>query len=120
MNIKLTAKETTFFKAYVEAIDFTETGDVNQPEAGEPLDETFLRESLIDCLAFYNRIMCHLSDDMIEQAGHDFWFTRNGHGVGFWSRPEIYKEYQAELFTKHAQSFGGVNAYFENWINLGE
>lgn len=21
-----------------------------------------------------------------ERAGHDFWFTRNGHGVGFWDR----------------------------------
>lgn len=22
----------------------------------------------------------------LESAGHDFWYTRNGHGVGFWSR----------------------------------
>ena len=21
-----------------------------------------------------------------EQAGHDFWYTRNGHGVGYWDR----------------------------------
>ena len=23
------------------------------------------------------------------QAGRDYWFTRNGHGVGFWSRDEL-------------------------------
>lgn len=23
------------------------------------------------------------------QAGRDYWFTRNGHGVGFWSRAEL-------------------------------
>jgi hypothetical protein len=23
------------------------------------------------------------------QAGRDFWFTRNGHGVGFWDRKEL-------------------------------
>lgn len=22
----------------------------------------------------------------LEAAGHDFWYTRNGHGVGFWDR----------------------------------
>ena len=24
-----------------------------------------------------------------ERAGHDFWYTRNGHGVGFWCRDEL-------------------------------
>lgn len=24
-----------------------------------------------------------------EQAGRDFWFTRNGHGVGFWDRADL-------------------------------
>ena len=23
---------------------------------------------------------------LAEQAGHDFWLTRNGHGAGFWDR----------------------------------
>ena len=23
------------------------------------------------------------------QAGHDYWFTRNGHGIGFWDRDKL-------------------------------
>ena len=78
-----TTNESRFIEAYFEAIDFTETGESDQPEPGTELDELFTRESVIDCLAFYNRVSCYLSDDEIEQAGHDFWLTRNGHGAGF-------------------------------------
>lgn len=113
MNIEPTAKELKFITAYFEAIDFTECGDTCQPEHGEELDSDFIRESTIDCLAFYSRIACYLSDDKIEQAGHDFWFTRNGHGTGFWDRPEVYGEHFAESFTEKAQSFGEVGALFD-------
>jgi hypothetical protein len=27
-----------------------------------------------------------------EQAGRDFWYTRNGHGVGYWDRKELEPE----------------------------
>jgi hypothetical protein len=27
-----------------------------------------------------------------EQAGRDFWFTRQGHGVGFWDREELNRD----------------------------
>jgi len=26
------------------------------------------------------------TSDPMQRAGHDFWFTRNGHGAGFWDR----------------------------------
>ena len=45
-----------------------------------------------------------ISPDTVE---HDFCLTRNGHGVGFWSR-------NVDRFpglTKIAESFGEVNAY---------
>lgn len=114
-TIQLTAKEKQFTKAYFKAVDFTETGDTEQPDSGEELDSDFIRESIIDCLAFYSQIRCYLSDDAIEQAGHDFWFTRQGHGVGFYDRPEVYGDMLANRFTEKAQAFGEVNAYFENW-----
>ncbi len=113
MNIEMTKKEKLFLNAYLQAIDFTECGEMNQPQAGSDLDEDFLRESVIDCLAFYSLIQCFLSDDNIEQAGHDFWLTRNGHGAGFWDRPEIYGKLNSESFTKYSENFGVVNAYFE-------
>lgn len=32
-----------------------------------------------------------------ERAGRDFWYTRNGHGVGFWDRDELGKDLGAKL-----------------------
>lgn len=43
-----------------------------------------------------------------EQAGHDFWLTRNGHGAGFWDRypPGTVGHHFGELMTKAAKGFG--------------
>ena len=39
-----------------------------------------------------------------EQAGHDLWLTRNGHGCGFWDGD--WKEPAATLLTAAAKSLG--------------
>jgi len=116
MKIEMTKKEKTFFNAYLEAIDFTECGDIDQPEHGAELDSDFLRESAIDCLAFYSSVQCYMSDHLEEQAGHDFWLTRNGHGVGFWDREELYGKSSAETLTKIAQRFGETYPVFKDHI----
>lgn len=43
-----------------------------------------------------------------ECAGHDFWLTRNGHGVGYWDRGlgEL-----GDKLTAAAKTFGGVDLY---------
>ena len=112
-TIETNKKESEFIAAYLEAVDFTELGVKSPAYIGAEIDEDFLRESVIDCLAFYSRIECYLSNDNISQAGHDFWLTRNGHGTGFWDRPEIYGEYKAEMFTKIAESFGEAYAVYD-------
>jgi len=115
-GIILSAKEKEFFEAYCEAIDFTETGDTDQAPSGAALDEDFERESMIDCLGFYSRIECYLSDDHISQAGHDFWLTRNGHGTGFWDRDKsVYGDHSAR-FTGLAKEYGETHAYFEEYM----
>jgi hypothetical protein len=43
-----------------------------------------------------------------EQAGHDFWLTRNRHGAGFWDRGHGAEG--ADL-TQHAKSFGDCDLY---------
>jgi len=119
-TIETNKKESEFIAAYLEAVDFTELGVKSPAYIGAEIDEDFLRESIIDCLAFYSRIACYLSDDNIAQAGHDFWLTRNGHGTGFWDRPEIYRDYLVGKFTKIAESFGEAYAvYDENAVKLG-
>lgn len=119
MTIELTQKELTFWHAYKKAMYFTETGDVDQPGSDCELDETFERESIIDCLAFYNRVACYLSDDEIEQAGHDFWLTRNGHGAGFWDgdwKDSDGSEFRADLLTQIANSFDNADFLSEDYI----
>lgn len=115
-TIETTKTEDQFIVAYFEAVDFTETGDDEQPPHGADLDPDFERESVIDCLAFFSRVRCYLSDDHIEQAGHDFWLTRNGHGTGFWDRPELYGETYAEMFTGMATGFGEAYPVFDEYI----
>jgi hypothetical protein len=115
LKIELTENEIAFVAAYVEAIDFTDTGDTDQPEAGCDLDEDFYRESVIDCLSFYSRICCYLNSETgtLSQAAHDFWFSRNGHGTGFWDRPEVYGEYLCDMLHKRAEGYGQVDAIFD-------
>lgn len=37
-----------------------------------------------DCKMFLEQCGYAFTDKELEQAGHDFWLTRNGHGAGFW------------------------------------
>ena len=45
-----------------------------------------------------------------EQAGHDFWLTRNGHGCGFWETSDWSEPQGAEL-TNAAKSLGTSDLY---------
>jgi len=106
--LNVTKKETIFFHGYLKVIAFTEdSGD-------RSLDETFRRECLIDCLCFFNRTCCYMSDDHFEQAGIDFWLSRNGHGSGFFDRKDFYNEGCANMFQKIAESFGTVTPFFDD------
>ena len=111
-TLKPTPNELEFFNAYCEAINFTDTDDIGQPDSGTELHPYFYRESLIDCLAFYSHVR-YMIGDRLKKAGHDFWFTRNGHGVGFWEDGRGWSDYEQIKFTKVAESFGAVDSYFE-------
>jgi hypothetical protein len=115
-TIEPTAKECVFIQAYLEAIDFTETGDTDQPAAGTQFYHLFLRDSMIDCLSFFSRVSCYLEDSELARAGHDFWLTRNGHGAGFWDGDwPVY----GDLFTKIAKGYGEVDAHYGSDLNQG-
>lgn len=45
-----------------------------------------------------------------EQACHDFYFTRCGHGVGFWENDHC-EEKEGQLLTEIAEKFGNVDIY---------
>ena len=44
-----------------------------------------------------------------EDVAHDFWMTRNGHGVGFWDRTEI--KGQGKTLAGIAKTFPEVNVF---------
>jgi hypothetical protein len=103
-----------FTTAYIECALWAETDN------DTPLDENYgvediAPETLVlmkeDCRIFQyqNRLPeyhSQWSDE--EMAGHDFWLTRNGHGVGFWDRGlgEV-----GDRLTEASKRFGEVYLY---------
>lgn len=47
-----------------------------------------------------------------EQAGHDFWLTRNGHGAGFWDREVLDEDGLGRQLSDAAKECGERNAWF--------
>lgn len=47
------------------------------------------------------------------QAGRDFWFTRNGHGVGFWDRKELDADGLGDRLSDVAR-YSEVNTFWQD------
>jgi hypothetical protein len=109
-SITLTDKETNFLEQYLDTAFWV--ADIEPQE----LDEDCHREATIDCLAFLSRVDCYLNDDNRQQAAHDFYLSRNGHGSGFWDRSKVdsyaFGNYSYSYkFQKIAESFGRTDYY---------
>lgn len=96
-----------FIEAFIEAMCWT-----NEHELGEAeLSDEIRLDIAADCRSFWRRFGCYVepSHQDPQQAGHDFWLTRNGHGAGFWDGdwPEPY----AEMLTKASESYGPFEPY---------
>lgn len=80
-----------FINGYVQCALWLSSNDEGTPfdELGVVLADSALADIRSDCEDFYNA-NCHLWHNSIRTddqfAGHDFWLTRNRHGVGFWDR----------------------------------
>lgn len=113
-----------FVEAYITAALWS-TNDNSAEEDGrdgEFLDDNFgvgdiapeaMEKIKADCNAFLEKAEKFLEEAGVdaEQAGHDFWLTREGHGVGFWDRGlgEL-----GRTLTEIAKSFG------ETYIEVGD
>jgi hypothetical protein len=83
--------------------------------------ESALKQMRDDCKKFYadNKADCVLACeeggllihemDQWERIGRDFWFTRNGHGVGFWDGD--YVEELGQRLTTASKVFGESHLY---------
>ncbi len=112
----MTSQAERFLSAYIECALWSSTDNADD-SGGEPLDKNYdasdLSEETLgafkrDCEAFLEANGDDLDESTLapEQAGHDFWLTRNGHGAGFWDRGlgEL-----GERLSKAAKVYGSVD-----------
>ena len=108
-----TKRHTAFLDAYINAAFWTSYDDNEMPfdevyRVGD-LSGELMDQMIEDCAAFLAK--ADIPDNLLPQAGHDFWLTRNWHGSGFWDRPEIYGEEKAQELSALAETFGVVDLY---------
>jgi hypothetical protein len=108
-----------FLAGYVEAMLFSSLDGTDDNSGGRPLDENYtdrdittdsLRRMAAQCQAFLRMPgVAEAIEGRELEAGRDFWFTRNGHGVGFWDGD--WPKAAARLLTKASKSFGESYVY---------
>ena len=100
-----------FTAATIKALYFTDTGDDEQPGADAELAPETLLDLKADCRAFWRRFGCYVEPASMtpEQAGHDFWLTREGHGAGFWDGD--WPQPWADMMDTGAKGYGPFTTY---------
>ena len=102
-----------FTRGYIEAMFWTECNpdkeELEDATINDIAPETWSR-ILADCAKFQDdaKIVACIGDNY-EQAGHDFWLTRNGHGAGFWDGD--WPEPDASYLEARSDTFGNVDLY---------
>lgn len=117
---------SVFEQGYVEAMFFTNQGDLSDDIPEDATFSDLAPETLAgirkDCAAFlaslprdadgYTDIdhARHLQPDTYDDtaAGRDFWYTRCGHGVGFWDRG---LDAIGDRLSAAARAFSNVDVY---------
>jgi hypothetical protein len=109
-----------FTQGYVEAMFWT---DCNSDSCDGLADATFsdlaceaLKSLMEDCEAFQrdNEALLEAAYERgytEEQAGHDYWLTRNRHGAGFWDRGELDAGGIGDKLSDMAHLDGSVDLY---------
>lgn len=109
--------DNPFLRAYIECALWSSTDD--DGESLDVYDESDLAPETLasmesDCADFQEsnaRLLAQAYAQghyLPEQAGHDFWLTRNGHGAGFWDRG---LGATGEALTRDAKVHGSVDLY---------
>jgi len=103
-----------FANAMFEAIAFTDLDCPDCEAYGAELSEESKAKMKHDARQFWDRCKHLIEHNAIEQAGHDFWLTRNGHGAGFWDRADDLYLGWDKFLTEVSKEHGEV------WICLGD
>lgn len=89
----------------------TDTGE-NLDSVDAPLDPDALDTMALDVHAFALAALTEYGIEPSAQLGHDFWLTRNGHGSGFWDRPDVWGDL-AKPLTALAESWGEAHLDYD-------
>jgi hypothetical protein len=102
-----------FTQGYIEAMFFTSTGPDNAEEGlGEAEVSQFAVSALESIKAQCERWqakhaawleMAYERDYDEEQAGRDYWYCSQGHGVGFWDRKPLEAGGLGDALTRAAE-----------------
>jgi hypothetical protein len=105
-----------FIDAYLDCMfwaeqAYDESGEILGPmedfASPDDLSPEGLKEIEQDCTCFFDKNRYLWQDSASdEQTGHDFYLTRNGHGAGFWDRPEVYGKENAGMLTDACRPYG--------------
>lgn len=111
---------------YIECALFTADERLIKASSGQFDVQPFLRcipkdtreEARRVCVAFYNANTADLADYPAKAAGYDLWYTRNGHGCGFWEADHC-EEDAAERLTKAAEALGECHLWADHgWFKF--
>lgn len=103
----------SFTQGYIECMFWTDANEDNEELKDmrfDNLSDKALKDIIEECKDFQesNKELLNSYYEKFneENAGHDFWLTRNGHGCGFWDR-RLGK--LGDKLTKAAKVYGGCD-----------
>ena len=110
-------RNLNYYSDYFEAMFWADVDDNESIENREDLtiydiEEESLLKQIEELDNFFSQAedVLELTEYSHEQACHDFYFTRNGHGVGFWENDHC-EDKEGKILTDLSHSFG------ETWIS---
>jgi hypothetical protein len=112
-----------FVDAYCEALLFFSSDTNEEGTESTPLDHEHTMADIdtenMECIRQQCEAFVAVAGEAISgnpgQAGQDFFLTRNGHGSGFWDRPEVWGgDEMAERLSALARAFGEQDVVAED------
>ena len=107
-----------FVDGFIQAMLFATTNENGSPLDGQfskaDIESNSLDHIIFDCIDFLETAGHFVDSGDLEQHGMDFFFTRNGHGVGFADRDLPREDF--DTLIKIAKQFSALDI----WDECGE
>lgn len=115
MNDKDLRMNLNYYASYFEAMfwaDIDGSDDIKGEYDISDIDKDTIIKIIKELDSFFEKAgdILEKTDYTHDQACHDFYFTRCGHGVGFWENDHC-EELEGQQLTDIAKSFNEVYIY---------